>query len=550
MKPNATLRMLRSPSAATLALTSLSAALLSAQESFVECTRVVHTTIRQSTGEGRALAVVPDVNGDGASELLLGSAGLHFLRVPGRVVLIDGRSGAELLRIDGALDDRLGYAVAAAGDFDGDGLGDLLVGAPGLGVARVYSSTGGALLLEVAGLAGAFGRAVAGLGDLDGDALPDLAVSELDELSIGGVRGRVSIFSGADGHLLRSLTAPGADDRFGYELERMGDVTSDERSELAVLARTATDPGRGFGRVTVLDPLSGLEVFALSPEPGDEYRSLAWMRNVGGDPRVDRPGIAIIGARNDVPPLDLLDRGLVEIVSADTGVLVRRYLGRTGEFYEPAAAAGDLNGDRFDDLLLGGRLGSTLAVSGFNGSTLRQLDYLGGPVGALAALADVDGDRRAEIVLATNDFWDGVDWRNRVLVVSGSAPVETFGVGHPGSESIVPQIGVRGCPRLRGSLHVETERVLGGAPGMLVLGAARVDQPFRGGTLYPRRDFLIGHRAGGVRSVAGVGDASLALTMPIDPALAGREFYAQAAYLDPGALQGVALTPALKLTLY
>jgi len=521
----------------------------SAQESFVECTRVLHTTLRPlADGYERSLAIVPDVNGDGVGELLLGSARRVYVHEPGRVELVDGRTGASLLRVDGVVDDRLGRALGPAGDFDGDGLGDLLVGAPGVGAARVYSSVSGALLREVTGPAGSFGQTVVGLGDLDLDAVPDFAVGEFDRDSVTvQAPGRVSIVSGADGHELRSLPGSG-DEHFGLELVRVPDVTLDGRAELAVLS---------FARVSVIDVANGVELFTRTPGSGDGFAGLVFLPNVGGHPRVDRPGLAIVGQRDDLlgpQPIDIADRGLIQIVTADTGLLVREYTGHFGEFYGRAAGLGDVDGDRFSDLLVSGfgpapAEGWLAVLSGRTGGLLRQVNLAGGFVDEVAALPDADGDGRAEYV-ATSDFWNGTDVENRVLVVAGSAPVVAFGSAFVGSGGVEPQISLGGCPRVRGTLRIETERVLGGAPGVLVVGAARADLPFHGGTLYPRQDFRFAHRAGGARGVPGAGDAALALGLPSDPALAGLEFFAQAVYLDRGALQGFALTRALELTLY
>src|SRR5690606_2924427 len=94
----------------------------------------------------------------------------------------------ELLTPDGRADDEFGGAVAGVADLDGDGVNDLLVGAPGhriiscsrCGRAYAYSGASGLLLYEFASpneeRDGFFGFSVAGIPDLDGDGVGDLAI--------------------------------------------------------------------------------------------------------------------------------------------------------------------------------------------------------------------------------------------------------------------------------------------------------------------------------------------------------------------------------------
>src|SRR4029453_13605070 len=106
-------------------------------------------------------------------------------------------------------DARFGFAVANAGDVDGDGVSDALIGAPGKAQAFVFSGKTGLLRFTIRSTVAekikSFGSAVAGGKDFEGDGKPDFVVgSPLLKNSQGGA----FIFKGSDGKLLRTLSIP------------------------------------------------------------------------------------------------------------------------------------------------------------------------------------------------------------------------------------------------------------------------------------------------------------------------------------------------------
>ena len=158
---------------------------------------------------GYALAALPDSDGDGRSELLIGAprAEADGRIDSGAVFMVRGGSGsdpvdladlgARSVRIDGALSqDYLGVSVASVGDMTGDGRGDLMIGANGVdapGVSNVgaaylitrlpsagrldlASPEGSATIIRGAGAGDATGSVVASTGDVTGDGRPDALV--------------------------------------------------------------------------------------------------------------------------------------------------------------------------------------------------------------------------------------------------------------------------------------------------------------------------------------------------------------------------------------
>ncbi len=184
-------------------------------------------TLRLADPEGRALRVHParrgfltgysitgpgDVNGDGLADLGVGAPADPFGRRPGpgsvwvvfgspsRARIELSRLGTRGFRIAGVrTDSGVGAALDGAGDLDGDGLADLMVGAPGdfeheaLSAGRAYVVTGSSSTRTVdvrnleregergfalRGLPGdQAGLSVAAPGDMDGDGRPELAVA-------------------------------------------------------------------------------------------------------------------------------------------------------------------------------------------------------------------------------------------------------------------------------------------------------------------------------------------------------------------------------------
>ncbi|MCZ6598017.1 MAG: FG-GAP-like repeat-containing protein, partial [Planctomycetota bacterium] len=160
-----------------------------------------------------------------------------------------GRDGELLHSFQGdRAHDAFGASVAAAGDVDGDGLDDVVVGAEqhaaeaegggeGSGYVRVFSGADGGLLLEVPGSRAGdrFGAAVAGVGDLDGDGRADLLV---------GARARAGGYalalSGADGRVIHRFDDLRDPTRNDVRVHAIDDQDGDGVRELLVSTPNAT----------------------------------------------------------------------------------------------------------------------------------------------------------------------------------------------------------------------------------------------------------------------------------------------------------------------
>jgi len=202
---------------------------------------------------GHAVAGIGDVDDDAVPDFAVAAPqnDVNGSR-SGRVYVRSGVDGALLYAIDGELSGvELGRSLGAAGDVDGDDVGDFIVGhfrdtAPisgSIGGATVYSGVDGSVIHEWADEAPEFGQSVDGAGDTDGDGVPDLIVGGLDE---------AVVFSGATGSVLERYPFDiQAGRRFGFAVAGGGDINADGRADVLVGAPDVQvipgPPGPGSG---------------------------------------------------------------------------------------------------------------------------------------------------------------------------------------------------------------------------------------------------------------------------------------------------------------
>ena len=192
-----------------------------------------------------------DFNADGRADVAVGAplddaGGAGTDR--GRVYVYPGPLTSSPIVLSGNEDGaQFGFSVAAAGDFNGDGLPDLAVGAPlddaddlpadtGENRGRVFIFFGGAgfpssvMTLSGTELGGQFGFSVARAGDVDGNGADDLIVGAPFEDAGGTDRGHAYLFLGSSSpSSIPALTFSGSEDnaRLGFSVSTAGDTNND-----------------------------------------------------------------------------------------------------------------------------------------------------------------------------------------------------------------------------------------------------------------------------------------------------------------------------------
>jgi hypothetical protein len=215
--------------------------------------------------------------------------------------MISLRNGAVLHTLEGPAHAAFGSSVDGGCDVDGDGVPDVLVGAPrdhlkpleeSGGVAVFSGATGKELWSELGSTSyGRLGTSVAFLPDINRDGFPDWAASAPADRSpwLGLGAGHVQFYAGPGGDLLRVVGGTAA--RFGGYgrcVTATGDADGDGVSELVVTADYSAEDGMS-SYVELLSPGTGFGLLRRLPQSG-LGRTIA--TGVGPDPHAITVGSA------------------------------------------------------------------------------------------------------------------------------------------------------------------------------------------------------------------------------------------------------------------
>lgn len=410
---------------------------------------------------GTSVSTAGDADGDGYSDIIVGAPDFqNGQTLEGKVYIYKGSASGIISSAywtyEGNVGNaRIGVSVSTAGDVNGDGYSDILFGSEGLlSIGKVFSFFG-----SVSGLAavpdwtyedvsfgGFLGKSVSAAGDINGDGYNDIIVGNPGYSNSETGEGRALLFQGSSSGLSAlpnwSTESNQVSANYGNSVFTAGDINGDGFSDVIVGANLydngETDEGRAFVYQGSASRLSSSENWAAESDQASALFGLSV--STAGDVNSDGYADVIVGAifydngqTNEGKAF--VYHGSASGLSA-TADWTAESNQANAQFGQGVSTAGDVNGDGFSDVIIGAPY--------FNGGQSdegKSFVYYGSASGLSASAnwtaesnqananfgvrvstaGDVNGDGYSDVIVSAIRYDNGQTDEGRVYVYHGSA---------------------------------------------------------------------------------------------------------------------------------
>ncbi len=415
---------------------------------------------------GFSVSTAGDVNGDGFSDVIVGAPLYSNVETSEGAFLVyhgsaSGINTTPVTFVESNLTGtcRLGFDVACAGDINGDGFSDILVGANGYGNVQslegaVYVYLGSAsginiasqVIVETNVASAQLGWSVASAGDVNGDGYSDVIAGASRYSNGQSLEGAFYIFHGSATGInatpAASVESNLASAALGTSVSGAGDINGDGYSDVIVGANGYANGQSGEGAAFIYNgsgsginttPVTTLEsntvndfmggaVSCIGDVNGDGFSDVAVGAGGYDNGQTNEGGVFIyFGA---IPGISTTPTAIIESNQAGASMLA-------------VASAGDVNGDGYSDVITGAATydsgetdegaafvyhGSADGINTTATSTVES-NQAGAQTGySVASAGDVNGDGYSDVIVGAWQYDDGANTEEgRAFVYHGSA---------------------------------------------------------------------------------------------------------------------------------
>ncbi len=366
---------------------------------------------------GSDVSSAGDVNGDGYSDIIVGSENnIWYENNVYAYIFFGGPSMDSVADVTLEQNDGSGFgaSVSTAGDVNGDGYSDVIVGAVDFqNQSKAYIFLGGLNMNNIADIImtdsqnSYFGHSVSSAGDVNGDGFSDVIVGA----PYNSVTGKAFVyFGGSQMNNVADVILSGRvpEDCFGVDVSSAGDVNGDGYSDVIVGAHEY-NLSSGKSYIFLGDPEMNNTADVIMT--GDTLNELFGISvSSAGDVNGDGYSDVIIGAKvafnSTTLPKAYIFLGGSSVDNVADVILVSDKV--NNEFGNSVSSAGDMNGDGFEDVVVGSYWPTDGKVYVYNGApqmdnvveyTLRQESEFTGFGLSVSGVGDVNGDGLSDLIV-------------------------------------------------------------------------------------------------------------------------------------------------------